>query len=192
VNATLKRAFELCVAHRITITAVWKPRDLLKLEDLLSRQADSSDWGLNDGLVQKICGKFNVLPKLDLFASDSWHVVDKFVSQVYMPCCTGAQALALNWRTLLPFGKFAWIFPPVRHIAEVVQMIELFKTNCVLIVPEQKATNWWISLHRWPLAHSPQVFEIARGTHACSPSRRVPVNTANPGLFKLWAIRIEW
>jgi hypothetical protein len=128
---------------------------LLKLEDLLSRQADSSDWGLNDGLVQKICSKFDVLPKLDLFASDSWHVVDKFVSQVYTPGCTGTQALALDWRTLLPSGKFAWIFPPVRHIAEVVQMIEQSKTNCVLIVPEQKATIWWISLHRWPLAHSP-------------------------------------
>lgn len=165
VNATLKKAFKLCVAHQITITAIWKPRDLLKSEDLLSQEADSFDWGLNDALVEKICDTFDVLPKLDLFASDSWHVTDKFVNQIYTPGCTAAQALAQDWSSLLPPGEFAWIFPPVRHIAEVIQLIEQFKTNCILIVPEQRATNWWISLHRWPLAHSLRMFEIARGTH---------------------------
>jgi hypothetical protein len=41
VNDTLKKAFALCVSHQITVTAVWKPRDLLQMEDLLSREADS-------------------------------------------------------------------------------------------------------------------------------------------------------
>jgi hypothetical protein len=44
VNEILKRAFALCVSHKISVTASWKPRELLRLEDLLSRQPDSLDW----------------------------------------------------------------------------------------------------------------------------------------------------
>lgn len=96
MNATLKKVFELCVAHRISITAVWKPRDLLKLEDLLSREADSSDWGLDSKIMGDICIEFRVRPFIDLFASSTWHVCDKFVSLVYTLGCAAAQALALD------------------------------------------------------------------------------------------------
>lgn len=192
VNRTLKRVFDLCVKFKFSVSAVWKPRDLLKMEDLLSREPDSSDWGLSEKLVGDICKEFQVNSVLDLFASSSWHVTDKFVSLVYTPGCVGAQALALDWRALLQPGKFAWIFPPVRHIAEVVQRIERFQTNCIVILPERKASNWWIRMHQWTIAQSFSRIDIPRGTHSCRPSRRVPANTANPGLFKLRVFRIQW
>jgi hypothetical protein len=99
VNATLKKVFELCISHRISVTAVWKPRDLLKLEDFLSREPDSSEWGLDNKVVGDICSEFHVIPYVDLFASSTWHVSVKFVSLVYIPGCTAAQALALDWRS---------------------------------------------------------------------------------------------
>lgn len=74
VNNTLKKAFDMCVAHQITITAVWKPRDLLQIEDLLSREADSSDWGMVEELVTRISDEFQVSPHIDMFALSSWHV----------------------------------------------------------------------------------------------------------------------
>jgi hypothetical protein len=83
-------------------------------------------------------------------------------------------------------------FPPRRHIAEVIQLIERYWINCILIVPEQIATNWWIMIFQWSLARKIERYEIPRGTQACKKSRRVPANTANPGLFKLRAFRIEW
>jgi hypothetical protein len=41
-NDILKRIFNLCVTSGATVMAVWQPRDLLDVEDLLSRQPDSS------------------------------------------------------------------------------------------------------------------------------------------------------
>jgi hypothetical protein len=192
VNKTLKQVFDLCVKYDVMVSAVWKPRELLKMEDLLSRQPYSSDWGIDKKLAQNICREFGVKIGLDLFASDTWHLVNSFVGHLYTPRCVAAQALALDWRLLLPEGSFAWIFPPVWHIDEVVQRIERFRTNCVLVVPEQMATNWWIQIARWSNGTEIQRFVIPRSTKVCRPSRRVPPNTANPGLLKLRAIKIIW
>jgi hypothetical protein len=92
----------------------------------------------------------------------------------------------------VPTGAFAWIFPPVHLITEVILLIDRYRTNCILIIPEQPASNWWIHLLALPLAKSIERVEIRRGTDSCRPSRRVPVQTANPGLFKLQALRVEW
>jgi hypothetical protein len=192
VNQTLKKVFELCVKYRFSVSAVWKPRDLLKMEDPLSREADSSNWGLDRDLVNDICRRYKATPCLDLFASSTWHVTDGFVSLVYTPGCVAAEALAIDWRSLIPPGRFAWIFSPVRHLSEVVQRIERFKTNCIFMAPEQPTSNWWIRMHQWPMANRFAKIEIPRGTKACKPSRRVPANTANPGLFKLRVFRIQW
>jgi hypothetical protein len=116
------------------------------LEDLLNQEADSSDWGLDSKVVGDICSEFQIMRVIDMFALSTWHVCDQFVSLVYTPGCAAAQALALGWRALVPPGEFAWIFPPVRHISEIVQKIERFWTNSVLVVPEQVASNWWIRI----------------------------------------------
>jgi hypothetical protein len=61
--------------------------------------------------------------------------------------------LLLNWKLFVGTGEFAWIFPPVRIIPEVIQLMERFKINCILVVPEQQAANWWICLFSLPLSH---------------------------------------
>jgi hypothetical protein len=158
---------------------------LLKAEDLLSRQPDASDWGICESLYGKICAAFGVTIAIDLFASHAWHVTPRFVSLIYTPGCYATQALLLDWRALLSNGEFAWIFPPVRVISKVVQLVERYRINCLLLVPEQKAANWWIHILSLPLAKPIEQFSIPRGTKSCRPSRRVPAKTANPGLFKL-------
>lgn len=192
VTVALKQIFSLCVSSGFTLTAVWKPRELLEAEDLLSRQPDASDWGISRSLFDSICLEFDVTVKADLFASDAWHVCPRFVSLLYTPGCSGSQALLLDWRHLLDRGEFAWIFPPVRVIPEVVQLVERYRTNCILVVPEQKAANWWLRLFTLHLKHEIKLIEISRGTSSFKASRRVPAKTANPGLFKLRAIKIEW
>jgi hypothetical protein len=119
-------------------------------------------------------------------------VVPKFVSLMYTPGSVASQAMMLDWRALVPEGGYAWMFPPVRLISEVMQLIERFKTNCLLIVPEQTASNWWIHLFTLSLATPIEQFRTPRGTRSCKPSRKVSARTANPGLFKLRALRIEW
>jgi hypothetical protein len=150
----LKGIFRLCVESGSSVTALWQPRDLLVAEDLFSRQPDASDWGVRKELFESICAEFHTTVAIDLFASDTWHVTPRFVSAIYTPGCLACQALLLDWRHFVENGKTAWIFPSVRVIPEVVQLIERYKTTCVLIVPEQKAANWWIRLFSRPLARN--------------------------------------
>jgi hypothetical protein len=192
VTAVLKQIFALCVSTGFSLSAVWKPWDFLEVEDLLSRQPDASDWGISHQLFQEICSESRVTVSLDLFASDAWHVCPRFIGRLYSPGCTGAQALLLDWRHLVDSGDFSWIFPPVRVISEVVQLIERYRTNCILVVPEQKASNWWLRIFKMRLKRKLELFGIPRGTGSFRASRRVPAKTANSGLFKLRAIRIEW
>lgn len=192
VARALKEIYQLCVASSFSISPVWQPRDLLVTEDLLSRQADASDWGIRRGIFEAICSEFRVSIAIDLFASDTWHVAPRFVSHILTPGCVASQALLLDWGQLLKKGDFAWIFLPVRVISEVVQLIERYRTNCILLVPEQKAANRWDHLFSLPLAEVIQPYPIPRGTVACRASRRVPSRTANPGLFNLRALKIVW
>lgn len=192
VTKALKGIFALCTSFDFSVTVVWKPRELLEAEDLLSRQPDASDWGISGKLFRQICSEFKVTIEIDLFASHDWHVAPRFVSLFHTPGSEASQALLRDWRLLVPTRAFAWIFPPVRLITEVIQLIERYRTNCILIVPEQPASNWWIHLLALPLAKPIECFEVRRGTNSCRPSRRVPVQTANPGLFKLRALRVEW
>jgi hypothetical protein len=65
-----------------------------------------------DEMVDEICDTLGVTPRLDLFASSSWHVCPRFVSLLYTPRCVAAHALAVDWRALIDPGEFAWVFPP--------------------------------------------------------------------------------
>jgi hypothetical protein len=191
VNDALKEIFAICVRSGFNVSAVWKPRDMLEAEDLLSRQPDASDWGICKKEFETICAKFKVKIEIDLFASDTSHVSPKFVSLLYTPGCSASQALLQDWRLLVRGDQFAWIFPPVRIIPEVIQLFERYKTS-ILVVPEQSSANWWIRLFAFKLAKGIQRHDIPRGTGSCRASHRVPSKTANPGLFKLKALRIEW
>lgn len=111
VNDILKEIFELCVAFKFNVLAVWHPRDELEAKDLLSRQPDSTNWGMKRSLVKQICSSFGVKVAIDLFAWDTWHVTDEFVSQYCTPGCKATQALLQDWRALMATGDFAWIFP---------------------------------------------------------------------------------
>jgi hypothetical protein len=43
MNEILKRVFSLCIASGFLVSAVWKPREMLEIEDLLSREPVASD-----------------------------------------------------------------------------------------------------------------------------------------------------
>jgi hypothetical protein len=43
MNEILKKVFLLCIASGFLVLAVWKPREMLEIEDLLSREPDASD-----------------------------------------------------------------------------------------------------------------------------------------------------
>jgi hypothetical protein len=116
INQALRELFDISSRLRCNILARWVPREKLASADALSREPDPADWGLDIGLSAKICRKFDVYPAVALFASDSHHMTDEFISKSYTPGCTDVDAFRLNWAELLQ-GRTAWIFPPVRGLA---------------------------------------------------------------------------
>jgi hypothetical protein len=192
ITKTLKEVFKLCIWSGFNVWAVLKPRDQLQEEDMLSRQPDAADWGIAPEVFNSICSKFGAKIAINLFASNVWHVTPRFVSLFYTPGCEVCRALLQDWRLPLNENEVAWIFPPVRIISDVVQLMERFRTNCVLLVPEQKAANWWVRLHALPLSGNIKQIAIPKGTGSCLASRRVPDQTPNPGLFQLRALLIKW
>lgn len=162
-------------------------------EDDLSKYQDSSDWGLRQEEMRRILNHFGVEPAVDLFGSDTWHVTGRFLSLHLTPRALAADAMRVDWRTLLAPGEVAWIFPPVRLLSPVIQTIRRFRTDCVLIVPDAPATNWWLALQEIGMQTSMQgPLELPRGKGTCSPSFRVPHGTVNPALYKLRAYMIHW
>jgi hypothetical protein len=71
VTEALNKMFTLCVLVGFNIFTVWRPRDLLEAEDLLSRQPNASDCGIVRSMFETICDEFKVKVAIDLFASDS-------------------------------------------------------------------------------------------------------------------------
>ena len=192
VNTVLQEVFTLCSEADFDVLAQWKPRAELAVQDALSRVPDASDWGLAPAVLQAAISLFGQ-PDVDLFASDTWHVAERFVTPRFMPGCCAVDALRTDWRTIVGEGETAWIFPPVRALPSVVQSLRNFKTDAILIVPEANTTNWWLELMR--LGGEATVagpLEIERSTNACIPSRRVPDGTANPALYKLRVFKINW
>lgn len=120
VNAALRGIFELCAQYNFDVVAEWRPRDLMALEDELSKIPDSSDWGLIRPKFRRICEEFGVEPRVDLFALATWHQLPAFISDSYTPGALGINALRLDWTEIVPAGTFAWAFPPVRLIPQAI------------------------------------------------------------------------
>jgi hypothetical protein len=75
----------------------------------------------------------------------------------------------------------------------MVQALKNYKTDAILVVPEATTTNWWNELVKiGEVARMEGPLIIERSTDGCMPSRRVPVGTVNPALFKLRAFKICW
>jgi hypothetical protein len=129
VNRALQKIFELSTNFNFDVIAEWLPRDLMSLEDQLSKIPDSSDWGLVRTEYRRICEAFGVRPSIDLFVSASWHHTPQFISGSYAPGCKAVKALQMAWSDIVREGEFAWVFPPVRYINQVLQLARKYKTT---------------------------------------------------------------
>ncbi|GAQ91773.1 Hypothetical protein KFL_008500020, partial [Klebsormidium nitens] len=192
VNEALRQLFELCVEADFDVIAQWRPRAEMQEEDDLSKHQDSSDWGLGETEVRKVLIHFGVKPAIDLFASETWHITERFVSLHLAPVGLAADAMRSDWSELLAPGDVAWVFPPVRLLSDVIQSVRRFRTDCILVVPEAPATNWWMALQNIGAeACLSGPLELPRSASICAPSFRVSQGTVNPAMYKLRAFGIR-
>jgi hypothetical protein len=150
------------------------------------------DWGINPNLFNQFCAWFGVAPAIDLFASISPHVVDKYLSRYYTPECAGVHALKLDWSQIVSPHDVAWIFPPTKAGSQVVSLIQQFKVDALLCVPALVGSNELIQIRSLKEARVSAPFEVPRSADSCTVSCRVPAQTLNPAFLGLKVFRIQW
>lgn len=192
IHSLLRQLFELCLEADCSVQARWVPREQLTEADALSREPDTSDWGLQPDLVSAICRHFGVQPVLDLFASGIHHVTDRFVTKYFEPGCTAVQALQLDWRSLVEAHQTAWVFPLQGFTGQVLAKLILYKIDAIFLIRDQRESNEWVVLRSLRDAAVSQPFRIPKLASSCIPSLRVPSNTINPAFLGLSAIYIHW
>ncbi|GLC60617.1 hypothetical protein PLESTB_001648500 [Pleodorina starrii] len=131
--------FWYVIEHKITLVANWIPREQNVLADALSKADISSDWMLHPevfGYVEWLWGPFEV----DLFASETNHLVPTYFSHYYTPTCAGVNAFSRVW------PRTSWCNPPFGLIGRVLEHAARCRTRMALIVPFWPGAAWWHKL----------------------------------------------
>jgi hypothetical protein len=192
IHGLLQHVFHLCAEFDFDLLAKWIPREDLTKADALSREPDPSDWALSSPLFAEVIEHFQVEPAVDIFASNANHVVDRFVSQVYVPGCAAIDATRLDWRRLLERSEVAWLFPPTRCVSLAISLLEQYKVEALICMPVRPGSNELIQLHQLDKASKSAPFLIPRVASSCILSCRVPSEVVNPAFLGLGVIRISW
>ncbi|GAQ87420.1 reverse transcriptase [Klebsormidium nitens] len=140
IRSALKQVLELCAEFRCDLVTRWVPREDLAEADALSREPDASDWGVSASVFRKLTEHFGVNPSIDLFASATFHVAERFVAKYYTPGCTAVHAMALDWRELVQAGESAWIFSPVGLTTQVLERLSNFRVNALVCISAPKGS----------------------------------------------------
>jgi hypothetical protein len=192
INRSLQQVFQLCCEMNFDVLAKWIPRENLTEADELSRRPDPSDWGLAKPELEKVFHHFGLLPSIDMFASDSHHVSDAFVSRFYVPGCLAADALRQDWRKLAGQFGLAWVFPPIRYVSLALSLIRAYRQEALICLPVKSGSNELIQLYGLEAAYVSAPLLIPREQNSCIPSCRVPAASLNPAFMSLGVVHIHW
>ena len=120
------------------MTAKWIPREKNQVADFLSKhRIQVWDFGLKEDQVSKIFRRWG-RPSVDLFASEDFHICEKFYGMKAGKRWKDAFSLA-RW----PDKSFA--FPPVPLLQLTLNRIKEEKIKAIGVAPESTAT-WWYNL----------------------------------------------
>lgn len=191
INDAIRRLFDISARLQCDILACWVLRDSIAEADALSREPDASDWGLDPELYAQTCRRFGVIPGVDLFASDTYHLASLFAFRVFTKGCAGVDAFQLNWAEFV--GEHtAWVFPPLRAVSQALSLIELHRIQALVVMPSSTAANEYIQLQQLTRASISGPFTIPRAVQSLHASSRVPAGTLNPALIGLAVFRVSW
>jgi hypothetical protein len=191
-HESLEKVFQLCLQYDFYIVASWVPRDNSAEADELSRRPDASDWGISRSIFGQVCSWFGSTPNVDLFASDTHHVVNQYYTRFYTPGCTGVHPFKLNWSELVGPADLAWIFPPSRSSSQVISLIQRYRINALLCISAPKGSNELLQIRSLEEANVKSPFQIPRSSDSCTPSCRVPAGIFNPAFLGLTVYLIQW
>ena len=140
VYAVMQEAHMYAFHRGVQLEFKWAPRSdsEIVLADEYSRLVDPSAIFLSAHTFERVCARFDVVPTVDVFAGGNAgeHQAAKFYSEFFCPGTGGVDGLAHSWAFAPPGQRpWAWVFPPLWHVADSLNKIWEQRVNAVLILP---------------------------------------------------------
>ena len=154
-----RKIWELVLQNNITFTAQYLDGNKSITANLQSRLPfDNTDWCLSQGLYDKVCRNFGVIPEVDLFATMHTSKCSLFVSRGEDPKSFAVNAFKQKWDN----WDCVYCFPPVNDkiISRVIKKIFSSKCKVLLVVPWWVKSSWYKQL-KMLLIDEP--FSLGRG-----------------------------
>jgi hypothetical protein len=130
------------INNGVSLVAVHIPGEDNQIADSLSRgrSVQPTEWSLSRAIVQQI---FQVLgsPQIDLFAHRSNHQLPVYCTRVQDPQAYAVDALSIKWD-----GMFAYAFPPIPLLHQVLRKVESEDCTVVLVAPFWPKQTWFTRL----------------------------------------------
>jgi hypothetical protein len=197
----IRQLWQACHTTGTSLTAVWRPREMLQVADALSKAMDPADWSLAPSVESAIMDRMGT-PTLDVFADDYNNIfargqragngslqTGRFFSKEWTPGCAGVDALLQDWTSHPDTGaeELVWAFPPVPLVGQALALIEHQRVEAVVIDPIKEDKwwwAWWTGCHWWTkwtcLAQS---FSYKGG------KQQRPLRTPSPSRTSGWSSR---
>ena len=117
------------------------------LADQLSRvRVRSTEWQMHKVVVQTLFQIWGT-PLIDLFASKENKQTPVFCSWIPYQDALAIDALSISWE-----GMFAYVYPPICLIPKVLQHMEQFRCQIILIAPKWPRRHWYPDLLKFLIA----------------------------------------
>jgi hypothetical protein len=130
---------KICSQYNIDLNAVWIPRCLNNVADIISKMIDYDDYAVQDSFYQYVQQISGFVPNFDRFANNWNAKCTQFNSLVY---CVGSGGVnAFNY----PWGGRAknWLFPPPKLVIPAVLHLQRSFGMGILLIPQWKTAPFY-------------------------------------------------
>ena len=143
----LRKLFDLCGLHGITLRPEYIRSHLNVAADRLSRLKDQDDWKLNPILFREAQDRWGK-PTIDRFATANNSQCRRYNSRFMDPTTEARDAFSQRWK-----GELNWINPPWALIGRVLAKLRAEQAEAILTVPYWTSQYWWPELTEMAVDH---------------------------------------
>ena len=112
------------------------------------------EWSLADDIFHQICEEFGK-PDIDLFASRLNYKIKPFCSWTPEPGAAYVDAYTVNWEKF----NLPYIFPAFSQLPTVLQHLEQFQQEVILVAPWWPTQSWFATMARL-VASIPRIIKV--------------------------------
>jgi len=129
----------ICRRLNLTLHAVWIPRSLNTVADIISKYRDDEDYSVTKVFYEQVCADFGRTPVFDGFANTENTKCSRFFSLNYCIGTSGADAFLHDWSDC----GLLWLFPPPRLVVNTVKHLRDCKAIGYLLYPQWKNNYYY-------------------------------------------------